>query len=350
MRITSYLFEAYLKCQTKCFLRSLNERAAGNRFSNWVQAQQASYLSEGIKRLTQGAAQNECLTTPITGQDVQSEKWRLAVETNARVQNLESTIHAVERLALDGRDNSPVFIPIRFIFTNKLHRDDKLLLAFDAFVLSQLLDRQVGVGKIIHGKNYATVKVNTDALVTEVRRLNEKISALLSSNSPPELVLNRHCPKCEFQNRCRQKAIEKDDLSLLSGITETERRGHHNRGIFTVTQLSYTFRPRKTPKRAKNPATPHYFALQALAIRENTVFIHGIPRFPESETKVYLDIEGLPDNESYYLIGALVVSKEKEIFQSFWADHDSQEPDIFLQFVEAVYQICRFSNPTFWGI
>ena len=276
-------------------------------------------------------------------------KWRLAVETNAWVQNLESTIHAVERLASERRDNFPVFTPIRFIFTNKLHSDDKLLLAFDAFVLSQLLDRKVAMGKVIHGNNYATLRVNADVLMTEVRRLNERISALLSSNSPPELVLNRHCPECEFQNQYRQKAIEKDDISLLSGITETECRGHHTRGIFTVTQLSYTFRSRRTPKRAKNPAAPHYFALQALAIRENTVFIHGTPRLPESETKVYLDIEGLPDNDSYYLIGALVVSKEKEIFHSFWADHESQEPGIFSQFGSGL-PVRRLSNFTFWGI
>jgi predicted RecB family nuclease len=271
------------------------------------------------------------------------------VDTTARVQNLESTIHAVERLALEGRDNLALFTPIRFIFTNKLHRDDKLLLAFDAFVLSELLDHEVGVGKIIHGNNCATLKVNTDALAAEVRRLTEKISALLSSNSPPELVLNRHCPECEFQNQCRQKAIEKDDLSLLSGITETERRSHQNRGIFTVTQLSYTFRSRRPPKRVKNPATPHYFALQALAIRENTVFVHGTPRFPKSETKVYLDIEGLPDLESYYLIGALIVSQEKEVFHSFWADRDSQEPDIFSQFVEVVYQLADFQVLYFGG-
>ena len=99
----------------------------------------------------------------------------------------------------------------------------------------------------------------------------------------------------------------------------------------------------------KNPATPHYFALQARAIRENTVFIHGTPRFPESETEVYLDIEGLPDNESYYLIGALVVSKEKEVFYSFWADHNSEEPDIFSQFVEVVYQLPDFRILHFGG-
>ena len=209
-------------------------------------------------------------------------------------------------------------------------------------MLSELLGREVGLGKIIHGDDRAPLKVNTGALVSKVERVTEKIGALLSSNSPPELILNRHCPECEFQNQCRLKAAEKDDLSLLSGITETERQGHRSKGIFTVTQLSYTFRPRRVPKRAKNPATPHYFALQALAIREKTVYIHGTPRFPKSETQIYLDIEGLPDNESYYLIGALVVSDGKEIFHSFWADHESQEPDIFSRFVEAVCQWTDF--------
>ena len=62
--------------------------------------------------------------------------------------------------------------------------------------------------------------------------------------SPPDLVLIPHCAECELQTRCRQKAEEKDDLSLLSGMTEKERRNLHDKGILTVTQLSYTFRPR----------------------------------------------------------------------------------------------------------
>src|SRR5712692_7645391 len=104
MPITSHLFEAYLKCQTKCFLRSLGETATGNSYSDWVQAQQASYRSEGIKSLTQGAGQNECITGPIDMEDVQFAKWRFAVEATARAQNLESTIHAVKRLTSKGQD------------------------------------------------------------------------------------------------------------------------------------------------------------------------------------------------------------------------------------------------------
>jgi predicted RecB family nuclease len=201
------------------------------------------------------------------------------------------------------------FIPIRFIFTNKLGRHDKLLLAFDTLVLSETLGREVVLGKIIHGEDFVTLKVKTSVLESEVRSITAKIATLISDKKPPDLVLNRHCPECEFRDSCRQKATETDDLSLLAGISEDERNRHRSKGIFTVTQLSYTFRPRRAPKRAKNPARPRYPALQALAIRDNTIYVHGSPRLPDSKTQVYLDIEGLPDSESYYLLGALIVSE-----------------------------------------
>ena len=177
MPVSSHLFEAYLKCHTKCFLRSLGETTTGNGYSDWGQAQQASYRSEEIKRLTQGAAQYQCVIRPIDGEDVQAAKWCFAVETTARAQNLESTIHAVERLTSEGRDRLALFMPIRFIFTNKLHKDDKLLLAFDAFVLSELLGREVGLGKIVHGDDRATLKVNTGALASDEGQLGIPLPA-----------------------------------------------------------------------------------------------------------------------------------------------------------------------------
>jgi hypothetical protein len=44
MPITSDLFEAYLKCPTKCFLRSLGETGTNNSYANWVRTQ---YLIRG---------------------------------------------------------------------------------------------------------------------------------------------------------------------------------------------------------------------------------------------------------------------------------------------------------------
>ena len=144
MRITSDLFETYLKCTTKCFLRSLGETGTGNSYANWVKAEHLSYSSEGIKHLVEGVAEDECVTGPIDVKDTWSPKWRLAIQTIARTQNLESGIHAVERLISERGDKSAPLIPIRLVFTNRVDKHDKLSLGFDALVLSQMLGCEIG--------------------------------------------------------------------------------------------------------------------------------------------------------------------------------------------------------------
>jgi predicted RecB family nuclease len=224
-----------------------------------------------------------------------------------------------------------------------------MLLTFDGVMLSEILGCDVRQGEVLHGDQYRVRQVNMSAQTSKVRDLTEKMIALLKMDSPPDLVLNRHCAECEFRLLCRERAVQSDDLSLLSAMTEKERMRLRGRGIFTVAQLSYTFRPRKAPKRAKNPAHLHYCALQALSIRENTIHIHGTPDIRAPGPRVYLDIEGLADNAFYYLIGALVVADGQEAFYSFWANDKSEEPRIFTQCVETVsllrdFHVFHFGN------
>ena len=83
-------------------------------------------------------------------------------------------------------------------------------------------------------------------------------------------------------------------------MTEKERRKQHDKGIFTVTQLSYTFRPRR---RSAPEVMKHQHALQALAIRKKQIHILGTPALSAAGTPVYFDVEGDPDRDFYYLIG-----------------------------------------------
>ena len=171
-----------------------------------------SSASKGQKRLVAGVAPDKrAIGTQAMG-SLKPAQWRLGIGCAVQSQNLECSCHAVERIPSPSRGRTAQFVPIRFVFRNKLNRDDKLLLAFDARVLSEALSREAGLGKIVYGENYATLKVKTSALASDVRKLTDKIGTLLASPSPPDLVLNRHCAECEFQNRCRQKEIEKDDL------------------------------------------------------------------------------------------------------------------------------------------
>ena len=339
MKITNSLFEASLKCLTKCFLRSLSETGTGNAYADWVRTQSESYRTAGMKGLMAGAADDECIIGSLGTENWKTAKWRLVVDLVARAQNLESRLHAVERVPSEGRGQPGQFTPIRFIFTNKLNRDDKLLLAFDALVLSEMLGRKVGLGKIIHGDNQATLKVKISALAGEVRKLTGKIEAILSCPSPPDLVLNRHCSACEFQVRCLQKAIEKDDLSLLSSMTEKERKKFNNKGIFTVTQLSYTFRPRRRPKWLAAKREKYHHSLKALAIRARKIHIVGSPELKIEGTPVFMDVEGLPDRDFYYLIGIRVKTAQGVVQHSLWADTVNEEKQIWTDFLDFLSEI-----------
>ena len=332
MTVTSGLFEAYLKCPTKCFLRSRGETDGRNAYANWIQTESETYRDEGCECLMDRLPSAECVASSGDVGNPRTAKWRLAVDLDAHAQDLASNIHAVERVPSEGRGMPALFIPVRLVVTSKLTRDDKLLLAFDALILSEILGRDVAFGKIIYGDQHTTLKVKTAALEGEVRNLARKIAALLSSPSPPDLVLNRHCAACEFQSRCRQKAIEKDDLSLLARLTEKERRAFHSKGIFSVTQLSYTFRPRRRPKHLAQKGRKYYQALKALAIRERKIHIVDNPELKLEGTPVYLDVEGLPDRGFYYLIGVRV--KTAEIVQhSLWADSVDEERRIWDDFL-----------------
>lgn len=225
MAITTDLVEAFLKCPTKCFLRARAEVETGNAYADWVRTESDVFRSEGVKRLVAGIAPDKCATGTAAAEGGSSAQWQLAVDFAARAEDLRCSCHAVERIPSAGRGLAAQFVPIRFAFRNKLTLHDKLLLAFDALVISRVLGREVALARIIYGDDRVTLKVEVSALKKEVKKLIDKISVLISSASPPGLVLNRHCAECEFQTQCRQKAIDKDDLSLLGSMTEKEAHG-----------------------------------------------------------------------------------------------------------------------------
>jgi predicted RecB family nuclease len=341
MKITPSLFHAHIKCPTKCWLRFTGEPATGNPYAEWAQSQNESYRDTAIERLRSEMPQDECAIAPAQ-ESLKTSKWRLGFDVAvATSQNLETRLQAVERVAPEGRGKSARLIPIRFVFTNKLGRDEKLLLGFDAIVLSEILGREVSLGKIIHGDNHSRLKVKTTTLAGEVRKRIEKMTALLSSPSAPDLILNRHCAECEFQAGCRQKAIEKDDLSLLATMSEKERKKLRAKGIFTVTQLSYTFRPRRRPRLLRGKREKYHHSLKALAIREKKIHIVGNPELKIEGTPVYLDVEGLPDRDFYYLIGVRVGNGESAIQHSLWADKTEDEQRIWTEFLTIIKAVAR---------
>lgn len=341
MNISSNLLAAFLHCPTKCYLCSVRRRGAGNSYADWLQAQRESYEKEAIDRLLRTTPSDDFkLRPPID--DLKTPKWALAVNLQVRVNNTETRLQAVERSVSHGGKSSPRLIPIRFTPNNKITRGERLLLGFDALCLSQALGREVPHGKIIHGKDHVQSKVNVRPLVQEIRGLVAQTAALVANDVPPELLLNRHCSECGYRDHCRSLAIEKDDLSLLAGMSAKERKEHHSKGIFTVTQLSYTFRPRRRPKHLRDKREPYHPSLKALAVREKKIYVVGSPELSIQGTPVYLDVEGVPDLDYYYLIGLRIGASEDVLQHSLWADDAGQESRIWEGFLET---LAGFKDP-----
>jgi predicted RecB family nuclease len=270
------------------------EKHVGNTYAEWLSAHKEAYRQEGIRTLTPEA-------------------------------------DAADRM-----------VPIRFVFANKLSRIDRLLLAFDAWVLAKNTGTNIEIGKIIHGDDYAVSKIKLTPLIVDVRKTIGKVTALISNTDPPKLALNRHCPECEFQDRCSKQASEKDDLSLLSGLSEKERGKLNKKGIFSVTQLSYTFRPRRRSKIANARPEKYHPALKALSIREQKTHIAGVPQLAIEGTAVLLDVEALPDRDFYYLIGLRVKTGGDVMQHSLWANDAMEEGKIWQDFLHI---LSRIPNP-----
>ena len=338
--VTSQLIEAYLACPTECFLQSIGQASTGNAFATWNHTRSESYRLDGIKTLI-GDDAHQCDLSTIEPGHWKTAPWPFALAQGINAQNLVASPHVIQRLPPEEAGKSPQIVPIRFVPANKLSRSDKQLAGFDAYVLSRALDVKVGLAKIVHGDDGATFKLKTSTLSREVNKTIGKVAALLSAPSAPTLVLNKHCAECEFQDRCRKKAVEKDDLSLLPNLPDKERARLNSRGIFTVGQLSYTFRPRRRIRQRAAKSEKYHHALKALAIREQKIHIVGRPELRIEGTPVAFDVEGIPDRDFYYLIGLRLEGDHGVSRHNLWADSMADEDRVWQDFLNTLSGIDR---------
>src|SRR5690606_20081927 len=101
------------------------------------------------------------------------------------------------------------------------------------------------------------------------------------------------------------------------------RLKYQKKGITTITQLSYLFRPRR--RISLNPTASYAVELKALAIREQKTYIRQLPVFPEEKITIYIDFEGIPEENSIYLLGVLVCTGATQEYFSFWSESKEQE-------------------------
>jgi len=340
--VTREVLDSYLRCKTKGFLTLAGRRGSESGYQRW--------RTESAERQRLHATAN--LLLRYRGYHVSENVILIASRLRAGVDDLilhgklenglvSMSVDAIVKAERSVTLGQHHYIPILF-HDGAIRTPERALLELFALLISELQDKTPNVGLICRSEGKPVTVQFTPGL-TVARNLLREIAALHQSPQAPMLVLNNHCHVCEFHDHCHKQAVEDDNLSLLSGMNETQIKQLNRKGIFTVNQLSYTFRLRRRPKRAKHSSSPHHLPLRALALRESKVFVHGSPAVTYPGTRIYLDIEGTPQSHSYYLIGVITISNGHETRDTFWSD-TSRELDQIRMFADFLDHLGQYPD------
>jgi len=341
-KITRDILESYLHCKYKGHLKLTGQQGTKSDYETLLTEMRAEVRLAAIdKILARHPGEEIPRNVPLTTSALKQGASFLLDAT------LEDDLVSLDFDGLKKVDGPSKlgdfhYIPMIYHEGRQVRDEQRTLLELHGLLLSRLQGHLPVYGIIWHGKECKAtrVRLNTDLRKTE--RLLRHLKEMCGVESSPKLMLNDHCQVCEFRKRCHAQAVQEDNLSLLRGMGEKEINRENKKGIFTVTQLSCTFHPRRKKKKALHSPRKHHHSLQALAIRENTVFVAQKPDIPLAKTLVYLDVEGMPDRDNYYLIGLRVTTGDEACQHSFWAESDRDEETIWHSFMRTLADLEHF--------
>jgi predicted RecB family nuclease len=343
-KITRKIIESHLKCQTKAHLKLAGQQGGQADYEALLTSNRQSVRQTAIGKIlarhpNDEVARNISLTTASL-----EAGPSFVLDTTLENDLLSLNFDGIMRVDGASKLGSFHYVPVLYDEKEKLHQEQRLLLAVLGSVLGDVQGRQPKLGIVYLGDRCRGTKVRlTGQLQDRARTILREITALGRDGKAPKLMLNSHCQACEFRDLCRRQAEQEDDLSLLSGMGQKELRKHNRKGIFTIAQLSCTFRLRKRGKRVKRMNQPHYFALQAAAIRDRKTYVLKPPSLAISPVRIYFDIEGNTEKSFVYLLGMLIDERGVETRHSLWADTRDDEQAIFGRMLEIISQYDDFT-------
>jgi predicted RecB family nuclease len=333
--ITRDIIESYLNCKYKGHLKLAGENGTPSDYETMTTAVRASSREQAIARLVACFGGGDAHRGTTVTAAILKQAMPLLVDADLEDRALRLRYDALKRVDGGSKLGDYHYIPILHNHEDTLVRRQKILLAILGLALARVQELRPAYGMIARGPEARLGKVRLDPkLYRQAEEILGEMSRFQADGEPPRLMLNSHCHLCEFRQRCRTSAERADDISLLGGVGEKELKRYNRKGIFTITQLSCTFRPRKKGKRVKRKDHVRYSALQALAIREKKVHIYGTPDLTRKPVQIFLDAEGNEDGSFIYLLGVLVVDGDAQRMYSFWADSPAEETQAFDAFLD----------------
>ncbi len=330
-KISSELIEAFSLCPRKAFLLMTGATASPgpHDYEVVIREQAEANRQAHCARLAEGGE-----VVPFGGLSEMAAGREIVANAELTPDGLHARCDFLTKVNESSRLGRFSYEPVKVIGTCRASRPDTLGLAYQGLVLGEAQGRQPASGTLIRLGSHPC-KVQLTSKYKEVRRIVDALQAWADdpvSDAPP-VVLNKDCLSCPFRDACLQQAEKEDNLSLLDRMTPKLMRKYHDKGIFTVRQLSHIYSPRRSRKKARRQVR-HSLELQALAIRTGKIHVEHLPELSRGAVELVVDLEGVPDRDAYYLAGLLVCKDGEAEYQSYWADDAVGEATMWSALVE----------------
>ena len=338
--IDNFIIESFLECKFKAYKKNKNEIGSKSDFELLQNKLYVLYKTKFFEKLKSKIPESQLKHN--FNYSSQPENAVYIFESGFQYNQLITTIDLTVSIQEKTNSKKIEYVPYLISPNEKVTKFHKLLVSIKAILLSEKTNIPISFCKIVHGKSLKITKIKLINYYKDCKKLLQELKNLLNSEEPPIIFRKSHCNICEFKEYCFSELLEKDDLSLLGRMSPKEIIKQNKKGIFTVNQFSYTFRPRKRTKNKDKPM-PHNYALKALAIREKQTYIYEIPKLPNVKTEIYFDFESLPEENFIYLIGIVIIDGENTSQKSLWANSINDEREIFRQLFRIVSEYKNYA-------
>lgn len=331
--ITSEVFVAYSLCPRKAFLMLFSDdKGTPHDYTRIIEERKRTHQAKYLEVFKQ----EHLDAKKYDGNNFKGNDF--FVEASLKSEYWEAHCDVLTKVDAPSSRRNSIYEPTIIIGTCSITNEHKTELLFIGKILGQIQKQLPAVGTIV-GMDGKAHRVKLESGYKSITSFLKTLQAWVEEKpiEHPPLILNKHCPSCQFRDLCREQAVKENNLSLLDRMTPKAIQNYHKKGIFTIHQLSYLFRLRRNKKKRKSKLpVKHSLELQALAIREQKIYIQEIPSLSRKPVELFLDIEGIPDENFHYLMGLLICTGENASYHSFWADTTDDEESIWKQLIEKI--------------
>ena len=198
--VTDATFAAFLHCETKAFL--FNEGVAGTRsdMNSWELRRARAFKASAADWLRSTVSDKKYFVGMPPARILEQALYQIILDPLMETPEVRSQPDALWLMPSGLEGSGVLYSPVRFVRHEKLSIIDKMMLAFDAIAIVCVTGRMPRSGKLIHGSQFATVTVPLAKLLESTQLCLTKVLSQQANGTPPPLILNKHCPVCEFRS------------------------------------------------------------------------------------------------------------------------------------------------------